>query len=380
MKRKTLGLYVHIPFCRQKCFYCDFPSMSGQEDLFEAYTRALLAEIAGQSKNFSAYEVDTVFIGGGTPTILPADQLLAICYAIAESFSFSEGYEWTCEANPGTTKDSLLVALKDAGLNRISFGVQSFSDPLLRTIGRIHSAQDATSSVIAAAKAGFTNLSIDLMTGLPGQKLIDLQTTLAKAVQLPLSHISLYSLKIEEGTVFDCWQEQGRLALPDEAEEAKFDAFAPAFLAEKGFSRYEISNYAKPSHACRHNLKYWHYEPYLGLGAAAASFFPGKRWSNETDPKRYIAAIAKGESVIAYEETLDEATAKAEFAFLALRTMRGLDINEYEAIFHTSFFADYGKVFETLANQGLLNHRQTRIFLTDQGKLLGNVVFCAFLP
>ena len=380
MTGKTLGLYVHIPFCRQKCFYCDFPSAAGQEASFTSYTRALVQEITTQGVNYSDCTVDTVFIGGGTPTVLPLALLLAVCQAIKQSFQLTADYEWTIEANPGTVDFAALTALHQVGVNRLSFGVQSFDDEILKKLGRIHTAKTAVNSVLQAAAAGFANINLDLMTGLPGQTLENFTATIEQAVKLPIRHLSVYSLKVEAGTAFAAAEQAGQLLLPGEAIEETIDELVVTFLPAQGFSRYEISNYAQRGYACRHNLKYWFYQSYLGLGAAAHSFFGGPRQANIRDVPAYIEAITTGQSAVAVVEPLTEDVQRGEMIFLALRTTTGLLFANYNRQFHSDFIADYKSTLTKLSEQSLIEWNKQGIKLTDLGMKFGNIVFCAFLP
>jgi oxygen-independent coproporphyrinogen-3 oxidase len=380
MTGKVLGLYVHIPFCRQKCFYCDFPSSAGQEAVFPSYIRALVREITVQGVKYSDCTVDTVFIGGGTPTVLPLTLLLDVCHAIRQSFQLAKDYEWTIEANPGTVDGAALTALHQGGVNRLSFGVQSFDDEILKKLGRIHTAQEAVNSVRQAAAAGFANINLDLMTGLPGQNIENFTATIEQAVKLPIRHLSVYSLKVEEGTVFAASQQAGKLILPDEAIEAAIDELVVSFLPAHRLPRYEISNYAQAGYTCRHNLKYWRYQSYLGLGAAAHSFFGGPRQANIRDVAAYIEAIRTDQSAVAVVESLPEDVQRGEMIFLALRTTAGLLFTDYNERFHSDFVVDYENVLTELSKQSLIEWNKQEIRLTDIGMKFGNIVFCAFLP
>lgn len=380
MTVQKLGLYIHIPFCRRKCFYCDFPSVAGQTSLYEAYCRALIREITDQGARFASWTVDTVFFGGGTPTVLTAPLLIGLCRAIQQSFCLADNVEWTLEANPGTVDEAFWRELKGEGVNRISFGVQSFDDALLRRLGRIHSAQEANESIRQAAAAGFDQINLDLITGLPAQTAETFISSVKTAVKLPVCHLSVYGLTIEPGTVFAKEAAAGKLILPEEAELDRMDDFLRDYLPKEEFIRYEISNYAREGYQCRHNLKYWHYEPYLGLGAAACTFIDGERRSSEPEPAEYIRKINAGISPVVFCERPDEATAKAEMVFLALRTMPGLKFSAYHRRFAGDFFRDYQVTVDQLMKQGLVETTATSIRLTERGKKFGNQVFCAFLP
>lgn len=374
-----LGLYIHIPFCIRKCLYCDFPSVAGAEELFAAYTAALCREIAGRGGLLSSAAVDSVYVGGGTPTALPAESLAALGRCLRECAAVAKDAEFTVEANPGTLDAARLEALRAMGANRISLGVQAFDDTVLATAGRIHTAAEAADAVAAVRAAGFARVSVDLMYGLPGQTPAGFRAGLERAVALPVEHLSVYGLKVEEGTPFARLAAEGRLALDEEAEEAMYDE-AVAFLPAQGFARYEISNYARPGAECRHNLKYWRYEPYVGVGAAAHSFLRGERSANTADVGDYIARMMAGESPTASVERPSPAVAMAEYAFLALRTAAGVSYADFAVRFGVEFPDLYGEVVGKMSRQGLVAAGGDGIRLTTRGQKYGNVVFAAFLP
>lgn len=310
----NIGLYVHIPFCQQKCFYCDFPSFAGQENLQGAYMAALNKEIFIQSGyNYNA--IDSIFIGGGTPTMLSEYMLSSLLEHIYKNFNVTKDAEVSIEANPGTVDENKLKVLFDGGVNRISFGVQSFNDDVLIKCGRIHTALQAQESVYQAQAVGFNNINIDLMYGLPEQSVEIFQQTLQQAFTLKVQHLSIYGLKIEEGTPFYQWEAEGKLKLPDEQTEDEMDALINKLLLKNDYIRYEISNYAKGGYECKHNLKYWHYQNYLGLGAGAHSLLYPQRTSNVRDITTYIEKINNNELPIATNTMLDKNAAMEEFCF-----------------------------------------------------------------
>ena len=373
------GVYVHIPFCRRKCFYCDFPSYAGEERWMSRYREALCREIAAQGcRCLQEGAVRTVYIGGGTPTALAADDLLAVICALCESFRLTGEEEFTVEANPGTVDAKLLERLREAGVNRLSFGVQSFSDALLSAIGRIHTAREAEDAVRMAQKAGF-RVSLDLMYGLPGQALADLKDSVARAAALGIGHISIYGLAVEDGTPFACMEEAGRLHLPTDDECGDMYDYITAELPHLGYRRYEISNYAKAGEESRHNLAYWQDVPYIGLGAAAHSYWHGRRTENEQDLCSYIACIEGGLSPAREEEPCSRESHIEEFAFLALRTAYGIDKQHFRNTFASEVQDIYGKVIARLQAAGLVEETAVSIRLTEQGMKFGNRVFEAFL-
>ena len=376
------GIYIHIPFCRQKCFYCDFPSFAGRDHQMEAYTKALCCEIAAQGsfvKRQKAGAASTVYIGGGTPTALPMEQLTAIIRDVRQSFLLAEDAEFTIEANPGTVTKENLQQLRACGVNRLSFGIQSFEDVLLKRIGRIHTAKQAENAVKAAQAAGFSNVSLDLMYGLPGQSLEQLSASVEQALELQIQHISIYGLQVEAGTVFARQQEQGRLELPsEEMAEAMYD-YMTETLPANGYERYEISNFARPGFESRHNLSYWQDVPYLGLGAAAHSYWQGQRLENTADPGRYTECVEHGWSPAHEEEPMTKEIAMEEFCFLALRTVRGLDAEKFAGKFGCPLETAYGEVLQRMRQKGLLEVENGFWRLTKLGMKYGNIVFEAFI-
>ena len=377
------GIYAHIPYCVKKCAYCDFISSAVGKDTrteMEDYAAALRAEILREVPPLRARWGDaaTVYLGGGTPTALPA----ALLTGILETLRTAAGtpVECTVEANPGTVDAAYLTQLRAAGANRLSLGVQSFNDRLLRVIGRIHTAAEAEQAFRAARAAGFENISLDLMYGLPTQTLDDLKKSVDEALALVPEHISVYGLTVEEGTPFAAAETQGKLALPTEdAAEEMYD-WLTAALPARGYVRYEISNFARQGCESRHNLGYWRNVPYLGVGAAAHGYVDGVRWGNEPDTEKYIRAVSVGRSVRTPEDTeRTRANAMEEYAFLALRTAKGID----EADFYYTFSVDidiiYGAVIEKYIAQGLLRRADGFVALTNEGMKVGNEVFAAFL-
>ena len=374
------GLYIHIPFCRQKCFYCDFPSFAGKEAWMERYISALCREIAEKRElSADAGEAATVYAGGGTPTALPRELLVRVLETVREHIPVRENAEITIEANPGTVDAEYLRVLRKAGANRISFGVQSFSDVLLRRIGRIHSPEEAQDAVRLARSAGFRNISLDLMYGLPGQTMKDLEESIAAACSLEPQHISIYGLQVEEGTVFARQQSMGKLVLPpEELAEEMYDYMTDSLPAH-GYRRYEISNFAREGFESRHNLGYWQDIPYLGCGAAAHSYWENRRWNHPQDPTEYMTAVERGEPLIRNEESLSRETAMEEFCFLALRTVKGIDKQSFQNKFQCTLESVYSSVIRRMKEQKLLEETENQIRLTQSGMKFGNVVFREFI-
>ena len=374
-----LGIYIHIPFCKQKCYYCDFPSYAGKEACQDAYLDALLFEIRKEGRAYQDRIVDTVFFGGGTPSVLPKEALPRIIAALRESFTLADDAEVSAEANPGTVDKEKLTAWREAGIDRISFGVQSFHDSLLRNIGRIHTAEQATDAIKLAREAGFDNINLDLIYGLPSQTVAMLEDDVKRAVSLGIEHISVYGLIVEEDTVLEAMVDEGKVTLPsDEDEEAMYD-HVTTHLEDIGYHRYEISNYARDGKVCRHNLKYWQFAEYLGLGSAAHSFVAGKRFANERSIDDYIRRMTEeGTARLDDEaETIEEL--RGEYVFLALRTTEGIDTEDFQKTFGMDFFVQYGDIINRMMTQGLLMRDGRYVRLTKLGMKYGNRVFAQFV-
>ena len=370
---------MHIPFCRSKCQYCDFASYAGREEMREAYVDALGTEmlVRGQEMVLKHGRPETVYVGGGTPTALNVEQLSSVVALIKSVFGTAA--EFTMEVNPGTVDGDLLKKLHEWGVNRLSIGIQSFDNNLLKRLGRIHTAEQAEEAVKLARAAGFDNLSLDLMYGLPGQTMEDLQKSVKKALSLQPEHISIYGLQVEEGTPFYRDQQAGRLNLPESDVTDDMYDYLTEYLPEQGYRRYEISNYAKPGKESRHNLSYWQDVPYLGLGAAAHSYMDGMRLENVADLDEYISTIKSGRLPLRSEEDPSEQHHMEEFAFLALRTAKGIDKKKFKDTFGKELRSVYGKKINRLVRQGLLKETKKNIALTKEGAKIGNQVFAEFL-
>ncbi len=372
MKKNTvqkdlpLGLYIHIPFCRSKCAYCDFYSLAGAEERMDDYCRALerhLAEVAPQAE---CHKADTVYFGGGTPSYLGAERLCRLLGSIRKLYKVDKHAEITLEANPDSATDrKALKRLRKAGFNRLSLGVQSMDDALLQTIGRTHTRQQVQEAVEAARKAGFKNLSLDLIYGLPGQTMEGWEKTLSDAVGLHPEHLSCYGLKLEEGTPL--YRRQGELTFPDEDMQADMYLYTVEFLKQCGYVQYEISNFAKPGFASRHNLKYWLMQEYAGFGPGAHSDFGNVRYGYARDLKRYL----KGELVLQESETVDSDEREREYLMLRLRTVQGVGPREFEYRFRQRF-APLAALLQQCAREGLAEQDGNGWHLTAKGFLVSN--------
>lgn len=372
----TLGLYVHIPFCRHKCLYCDFPSYAGLERYRDGYVQALCRDIAASP--YAGEEADTIYIGGGTPSLLAAGEIGRILETLRRTFRIADDAEITMEANPDSLSYDKAAALADCGVNRLSLGVQSFSDAMLSFLGRVHTAAQGERAIQAAYDAGIHNLSLDLMYGLPGQTLADVRRDVERLSQLPVVHASIYSLIVEEGTQLKAGLEKGDWQLPpDEATEAMARTVHDA-MHDYGFHHYEISSYAKGPFESRHNSKYWTYEPYIGFGVSAHSFDGKMRWANVANIPAYIQKAGKG-SVVAESVAIDAERAVEDYCFLALRRRAGIDYGDYARRFGKAIEDDFGPVIDQLVRQGLLERTAQGCCLSEEGLGYGNYVFSKFI-
>lgn len=368
------GIYVHFPFCIKKCGYCDFVSYENRLEEGAYYVNALLREM----EEYRGEPADTVYFGGGTPTALPAGLLARVLEGIKSCFSLRPDCEITVEANPGTCDREAFRVLAEAGVNRISLGVQSFVDRELALLGRIHTANDAIRAAADARAAGISNLSLDLMFSIPAQTAESLRFSLREAVALAPSHLSCYSLSLSEETPLYEAVSRGEILLPrDEADRALYNLLVKT-LKEQGYDRYEISNFARGECFSRHNIKYWKRAPYIGLGAAAHSFFKGRRYENPADlPSYYETAAGKRARIGAAVPFND---AMAEHMFLGLRmTREGVDRREFFRAFGVELDKIYGAAIKKLCSLGLLEDMGPSICLTDRGVDVSNTVFCEFL-
>lgn len=409
-----LELYIHIPFCVRKCNYCDFLSFPAGKEIVERYVRALEEEIrrtgeavygqngrpgetvygqngrpeeavygrAGGGKTEvrpgSAPKISTVFVGGGTPSVLEPEQIRNLFSCLRESFLLEADAEISMEGNPGTLNREKLSVCREAGINRLSLGLQSADDGLLQTLGRIHTWEQFLYNYQDARQAGFRNINIDLMSSLPGQSLENYVKTLETVTALEPEHISSYSLILEEGTPFFA-SEEIRRQLPDENTDREMYEKTKEILHEKGYERYEISNYAKPGFACRHNLGYWDEVPYLGLGLGASSYYKNARFSNETDIRTYmenpfVPFLGRNDY-----ECCDEKSRMEDYMIFGLRKMAGVSLSRFEKEFGTATEEIYGGVIDRYVGMGLLVLEGDRLRLTDAGIDVSNRIFEDFL-
>lgn len=383
------GIYVHIPFCRAKCAYCDFPSFAGCESLYHPYAQALLQQIAQERSFWQAFTFDSLYVGGGTPTLLPVEPLLAILAACRAHFVIAPDAESTIEANPGTVTPATLQALRQGGYTRLSLGIQSFSDADLRLLGRIHDAQTARKAFQAARAAGWENINLDLIFGIPYQTLEGWRRSLEQALDLLPEHLSLYALTLEPGTPLHERVAHGLLPKPDDDLAADMYALAQELLAQEGYIQYEISNWARrtpqdpadgpPVLACRHNLHYWHNEPYLALGAGAHGYDGSIRYAHIADPQEFIERIMAGRETRILEEKLSRDQTMDETMMLGLRLLKGITWDAFQSRFGIDPRKVYAEPLAELRALGLVECDDRGVRLSRRGLLLGNRVFAAFL-
>lgn len=372
---KEMSLYIHIPFCKQKCLYCDFPSYAGKESLINEYIRALNEEIL---RKCSKYKIASIFVGGGTPSYLNEINLESLLKTI-NLLDFKDEFEFTIECNPGTLNEEKLALMKNYNVNRISMGLQTTNDNILKEIGRIHSFEEFKKNYNQARKAGFENINVDLMFGLPNQSMKDWKVSLEDVMSLEPDHISAYSLIIEEGTCFYNLYNNDKLNIPNEEEERSMYLFTKGFLKDYGYNQYEISNYAKVNKECFHNKVYWKCNEYLGLGVSASSFVDEKRFKNIDDIKIYIEKINNNEDVTEEIHVNNINDDMEEFMFMGLRMIDGINLKIFKKRFGKDVFDIYDEVIKNNIKKGLLVVDSEKLYLSEKGIELSNYVMSDFI-
>ncbi len=380
--KKELQLYIHIPFCVRKCAYCDFLSGPDHEETIESYVQALTEEIRSYAEMAPNYFVSTIFLGGGTPSILSGNQMEQIFQALRKTFDILDTAEITVETNPGTVSACKLTAYRSLGINRLSFGLQSADNTELVRLGRIHTFEEFLESYEMARTCGFQNINVDLISAIPKQTVKQFEQTLEKIATLQPEHVSVYSLIIEEGTPFArLYGEGGSLKqdLPSEEEERLMYQKTEEILSAYGYHHYEISNYAKEGMECRHNMGYWERKNYLGMGLGAASLIENVRFCNTDDKKEYIKSanniqtIRKNEEILTVEEQMEE------FIFLGLRKLKGISEQSFQECFQKTIWICYGDNIKKIMEKGLLKRQDGYLYLTKRGIDVSNYVFTEIL-
>lgn len=383
-EKKALSLYIHIPFCIRKCIYCDFLSEPISDDMHEKekkYVNALCSELLSYKNISEDYIINTIYIGGGTPSVLSKDSIVIIMDAIRKVFFIAEDAEISIEANPGTLDAAKLQTYRACGINRLSMGLQSAHDDELIRLSRIHNYDQFVAGYEMAEQAGFTNINVDIMTGIPGQSLHSYLETLECVLRLSPAHISSYGLILEEGTPI--YNDSSLLGmLPEEDEERKMYHATKKILEASGYHRYEISNYARKQYECRHNKVYWTLKEYLGVGCGASSFFKGKRFSNTRDMDIYLdrfSGVGKAYEIRVQEEDASVSRLMEEYMFLGLRMMQGVSAEEFYNHFGRSVYDVYGCVIRKYEDMGMLSDNGGIITLTEKGIDVSNVILADFL-
>ncbi|WP_242661303.1 radical SAM family heme chaperone HemW [Alkaliphilus metalliredigens] len=376
---KEIGLYIHIPFCEKKCYYCDFTSFSGEKHLIGPYVEALKQEVLLYKEALTGYEIKTIFFGGGTPSILSGEAMAELMEWIRRHVEIDTKAEISMEANPGLLSKDKLHRYYDSGINRLSIGLQACQDHLLKSLGRIHTYGDFIQNLADARGVGFSNINVDMMFALPNQSMNEWKASLTEIIDLGVPHLSTYGLIIEEGTSFNQWVEDKKIKTLDEELELAMFHETIRILKSKGYTHYEISNFSKPEYECRHNQIYWRNRPYLGLGVGAHSYFEKMRFSNTSHIGIYINKINIGEKPLDTQELITRNDEISETMFLGLRLLEGVSINDFTERFQSSVFDVYGDVINKLISQGLLTIKGDRIRLSQRGVDLSNIVFAEML-
>ena len=369
---KKIGIYVHFPFCVRKCSYCDFYSASPVPGLTDRYIEILRKHAEMLSRKTDGYSADTVFLGGGTPTLVGGDGIKRAAEILFSNFNIEKGAEFTVEANPGTVDRNMLSDIRSAGVNRISFGLQSSVESELRVLDRIHSYEDFLRSYHSARDAGFDNINVDIMYAVPGQTAGSFASTLERVTGLRPEHISCYALKLEKGTRLE--SEKDRYEFPDEDSEFSMYLSAAERLGSAGYRHYEISNYALEGRECRHNLRYWDCREYIGLGPSAHSYFMGTRYGYVADTDQYMKSVCAGEEPYSEYETVTERGRESEYVMLRLRLGDGILDDEFRERFGSGFGSKYEDKIKRFIDAGMMKTVNGRYFLTDEGMYISNYI------
>lgn len=376
---KDLSLYIHIPFCQSKCYYCDFISFPNINEKIDIYIDSLLVELRMYKEKAKNYEIKTIFIGGGTPTFIDSKHISKIMKFIYNNYNLSNDIEITIEGNPGTLNKEKVKKYKELGINRFSLGLQTLNDNLLEKIGRSHRSKDFYDSYNIFKEMGIDNINVDLIFGLPDQKIKDILETIDKVLELGIKHISYYGLILEEGTPLYSMYKEGKLSLPDEDKERDMYHIGRERLKEEGYLHYEISNFGLKNYECKHNLVYWDVKPYIGLGLSSHSCFNGKRFWNTENMEVYIDKLKRKILPIEGEEIISKETEISEFCILGLRKIKGINKVEFKERFDIEIEKIYGDIIKKHCKNRLITSRDDFIRLTTKGLDLSNLVEVDFL-
>ena len=382
--RENIGIYIHIPFCYKKCFYCDFVSYENKEDIIEEYIDALCMEILQNAEILSEYTISTIYFGGGTPSYIDSKYITKVMDTLKLFVTDASPLkEVTIEVNPNSTSLEKLTDYYNSGINRLSIGLQSTHDKILRNIGRTHSFKDFKSTLENAKKAGFTNISVDLMYPLPGLNITSFKDSLNSIMKLKdeynIRHVSVYNLEVHENTRLDFLLKEGFVSLCNEDEEYEMRKELNNIIEKNNFKKYEISNYAIPGFESKHNLCYWNQEKYLGFGVNASSFFNLKRYTNTKDINEYISGIKNNQNIIVESEELDKLALMKEYVILKLRLKSGINKNEFKEKFNVYIYDIFNTEFTSLKNDNLVIEEEDRIYLSKRGEEVANIVWEMFV-
>ena len=382
--RENIGIYIHIPFCYKKCFYCDFVSYENKEDIIEEYIDALCMEILQNAEILSEYTISTIYFGGGTPSYIDSKYITKVMDTLKLFVTDASSLkEVTIEVNPNSASLEKLTDYYNSGINRLSIGLQSTHDKILRNIGRTHSFKDFKSTLENAKNAGFTNISVDLMYPLPGLNITSFKDSLSSIMKLKdeynIRHVSVYNLEVHENTRLDFLLKEGFVSLCNEEEEYEMRKELNDILEKNNFKKYEISNYATPRFESKHNLCYWNQEKYLGFGVNASSFFNLKRYTNTKDIAEYINGIKNNQNIIAESEELDRLALMKEYVILKLRLKSGINKNEFKEKFNIDIYDIFNTEFTSLKNNKLVIEGEDRIYLSKRGEEVANIVWEMFV-
>ena len=382
--RENIGIYIHIPFCYKKCFYCDFVSYENKEDIIEEYIDALCMEILQNAEILSEYTISTIYFGGGTPSYIDSKYITKVMDTLKLFVTDASSLkEVTIEVNPNSASLEKLTDYYNSGINRLSIGLQSTHDKILRNIGRTHSFKDFKSTLENAKNAGFTNISVDLMYPLPGLNITSFKDSLSSIMKLKdeynIRHVSVYNLEVHENTRLDFLLKEGFVSLCNEEEEYEMRKELNNIIEKNNFKKYEISNYAIPGFESKHNLCYWNQEKYLGFGVNASSFFNLKRYTNTKDINEYISGIKNNQNIIVESEELDKLALMKEYVILKLRLKSGINKNEFKEKFNVYIYDIFNTEFTSLKNDNLVIEEEDRIYLSKRGEEVANIVWEMFV-